>query len=95
MKRTLVLSDVQWNNITKHIDNNSKLNARRNEDLNYENYLKNGSRAMTKHWENSVEKIREQMNKEREKAVQQKKIEGLYSHCCRCLVCRVLSCLFS
>lgn len=46
-------------------------------DVEYEEYLKNGSREMTKHWTNTVEKMRQRKIAALKLKKEQKKAEGL------------------
>lgn len=46
-------------------------------ELEYEEYLKNGSREMTNKWENTIEKIRQRKVAALKKKEEQRKAEGL------------------
>lgn len=75
-KSPLILDGNQWKNIIKQLRPETDAVARQQEELEYEEYLKNGSRSMTKHWTNSVEKIRERKNLELLRAKERKRAEG-------------------
>lgn len=75
-KNPLILDGNQWQDIIKQLQPEAEALARREKDREYEEYLKNGSRSMTKHWTNSVEKIRERKNIELMQAKERKRAEG-------------------
>lgn len=72
----LILDGHQWQNIVKQLRPEDEALARREKEREYEEYLKNGSRSMTKHWTNSVEKIRERENLELLRAREKKRADG-------------------
>lgn len=78
MPRTLYLHKSEWQRITEQINKNVESVKSFKTDLDYEEYLKNGSREMTKNWENTVEKNRQRKDDERKRLEDQKKAEGLY-----------------
>lgn len=45
-------------------------------EFNYDEYLKNGSREMVKHWDNTLEKIRQRKMAALKKKEEQKRAEG-------------------
>lgn len=67
----------QWEQLAESVC--SKPEGRRNppKDLEYDEYLKNGSREMTKHWDNTIEKIRQRKVAALKKKEEHKKAEGL------------------
>lgn len=75
-KSPLILDGNQWQNIIKQLRPEADAVARQEKELEYEEYLKNGSRSMTKHWTNSVEKNRERKSLELLRAKEQKRAEG-------------------
>lgn len=75
-KSPLILDGHQWQNIVKQLRPEDETLARREKEREYEKYLKNGSRSMTKHWTNSVEKIRERENLELMRAREKKRADG-------------------
>lgn len=75
-KSPLILDGKKWQNIIKQLRPEAEAVARQEKDLEYEEYLKNASRSMTKHWTNSVEKIREREKLQLLRAKEQKRAEG-------------------
>lgn len=74
--RPLFLNIKEWQRITEQIDKNQQSVMHFENDLDYEEYLKNGSREMTKNWENTVKKNRLRKDDERKKVQEEKKAEG-------------------
>lgn len=74
-KNALLLSKKQWSDIKKHLRPNEIELLRRQQELAYEKYLRNGSRTMTTKWENSIQKIDQRRNDERKKLEQEKQAE--------------------
>lgn len=79
-KRPLVLAGEQWQNIVRHLrpESDQKDQKRQEKDRAYDEYLKSGSRSMTRNWTNSVEKIRERENLEFLQAKERKRTEGKF-----------------
>lgn len=75
-KSPLILDANQWQNIVKRLRPEAETLARQEKEREYDEYLKNGSRSMTKNWTNSVEKIRERKTQEFLRAKEQKKADG-------------------
>lgn len=75
-KSPLILESIQWQNIVKQLRPEAEAAAHQSKDREYDEYLKNGSRAMTKNWTNSVEKIREREYLEMMRAKEQKRADG-------------------
>lgn len=77
-KRVIALNQNEWNRMKRNACKVSdiKRHSTNNSDY-YDEYLKNGSRNMVKHWNNTIEKIRERKVTERELREEQKKAEGL------------------
>lgn len=75
-KSALILDGHQWQGIVKQLNPGAETTARKEKEHEYEEYLKNGSRAMTKHWTNSVEKIREREYKRLMGSKERKKADG-------------------
>lgn len=78
-KGPLILESIQWQNIVKRLRPEAEANTRQSKEREYEEYLKNGSRAMTKNWTNSVEKIREREYLKFIRANEQKRAEGKWN----------------
>lgn len=68
--KTLVLNGAQWSGIVGHLKRGEPEAQQAEQQRQYEEYLKKGSRAITKGWADSAEKIEEQ--KAAEKLRQQK-----------------------
>lgn len=74
--KTIVLNRNRWNGIVQNLHRGE---AERNEiesEREYKEYLRRESQAMTKEWENSLDKIREKKNRERAQKEQDKIHEG-------------------
>lgn len=84
--KAMVLNDDQWENIIKHLHRGEKETQASDQELQYKEYLRESSKAMTSTWENSLEKIRERKDAERERNSLAKVAEGIT---CR-FVCIVL-----
>lgn len=76
IKSPLILDGHQWQNIIKHLQPETEALERHAREREYDEYLKNGSRSMTKHWTNSVEKIRERETLELLRKKEQKRADG-------------------
>lgn len=72
----LILNGTRWQSIIKQLRPDAEALARQEKEREYEEYLKNGSRSMTKHWTNSVEKIRERKRLELLRAKERKRADG-------------------
>lgn len=75
-RQMLVLDPQRWNGIMQHLLKNEIKTNISKEEVNYQNYLRDGSREMTKKWQNSVEAIRERKNEEKLKRDRERIIEG-------------------
>lgn len=77
-KRAIVLNQNEWNRLKRNGCKVSDIKRHSNNNTDYyDEYLKNGSRNMVKHWNNTIEKIRERKVTERQLKEEQKKAEGL------------------
>lgn len=74
-KKLLNLSKHEWNEMTQLIYEKSE--NEREIEMMYAEYLKNGSREMTKNWDNTIEKIRQRKVAALKKKEEQRKAEGL------------------
>lgn len=74
-KKLLNLSKHEWNQMTQLIY--EKPENEREIEMMYGEYLKNGSREMTKNWDNTIEKIRQRKVAALKKKEEQRKAEGL------------------
>lgn len=74
--KAMVLNNDQWNNIIKHLHRGEKETQSSEQELKYKEYLRESSKAMTSTWDNSLEKIRERKDAERERQALQKVAEG-------------------
>lgn len=57
----------------------------------YDEYLKRGSRALSEHWTDTVEKIRERKVREHQLKEQQKKAEGMFLECIPAILMKIFS----
>lgn len=74
--KSVILNSDRWNSILKHLDHGKDVSVQDEETRRYNEYLRNESRAMTKNWENSLEKIRERKNIEKARLENEKILEG-------------------
>lgn len=74
--KAMVLNNDHWNNIIKHLHRGEKETQSSEQELKYKEYLRESSKAMTSTWGNSLEKIRERKDAERERQTLQKLAEG-------------------
>lgn len=74
-KKLLNLSKHDWKQMTQLVYEKPENN--RQIELEYEEYLKNGSREMTKNWDNTIEKIRQRKVAALKRKEEQRKAEGL------------------
>ena len=70
------LTNIEWQRMAKNIYGRLEYERDVSKDVQYEEYLKNGSREMTKNWNNTVEKIRQRKVAALKKKEEQKKAEG-------------------
>lgn len=70
------LTNIEWQRMAKNIYGRFEYERDASRDVEYEAYLKNGSREMTKNWDNTVEKIRQRKVAALKKKEEQKKAEG-------------------
>lgn len=75
--KAMVLNNDQWHNIIKHLHRGEKEARASDQELKYKEYLRDSSKAMTSTWENSLEKIRERKDAERERQALEKVAEGI------------------
>lgn len=68
--KSLVMTGVQWSGIINHLKRGEAEAKQSEQNQQYAEYLKNGSRAMTKTWDNTTSKLQEK--KAAEKARQEK-----------------------
>lgn len=73
----IVLNSDKWNNIIKHLHRGENETQASEQELKYKEYLRESSKAMTSTWENSLEKIRERKDAERERQAHEKVVEGI------------------
>lgn len=62
-----------WNNITEHLERKKHIQEAIAKEQAYKRSLKEGSEAMTKEWNNSIENLRLKKEKERQHQIDQKK----------------------
>lgn len=70
------LTKNEWQRMAKNIYGKLDYERDTSKDVEYEEYLKNGSRGMTQHWDNTVEKVRQRKIAALKKKEEQKKAEG-------------------
>lgn len=75
-KKPFNLTNIEWQRMAKNIYGRLEYERDISKDVEYEEYLKNGSREMTKNWDNTVEKIRQRKVDAMKKKEEQKKAEG-------------------
>lgn len=74
--KTLMLNRQRWNGIVQNLHRGEDDRKQFENDQKYREYLFRESQAMTKDWENSLEKIREKKNRQRIIKEQEKIREG-------------------
>lgn len=75
-RKSFNLTNIEWQRMAKNIYGRLEYERDVSKDVQYEEYLKNGSREMTKNWNNTVEKIRQRKLAALKKKEEQKKAEG-------------------
>lgn len=76
--KSIVLNNVQWNGIIKHLHRGESDEKQTQQTNQYNKYLQEESRAMTRTWENSVEKIREKKAAEKLREEQEIVLDGIF-----------------
>lgn len=74
--KTVVLNGPRWNGILQHLHRGEKEAYESSQERQYNEYLREQSRAMTINWENSIEKIHEKKTAERQRLEQEKIEDG-------------------
>lgn len=77
-KKAVFLSKTEFRRAAETIYGKPVNECDLSKDLEYEEYLKNGSREMVKNWDNTIEKIRQRKVAALKKKEEQKKAEGLH-----------------
>ncbi|KAL1497374.1 hypothetical protein ABEB36_008355 [Hypothenemus hampei] len=73
--RALYMTRSSWNKITKHLDRKKLLLEAAAKEAAVKKYLDEGSKNMTKNWENSLENVRKKKKEEKLRLMEQKKEE--------------------
>lgn len=76
-RSALVLSKNEYRRVAESIYEKPENERKVLIDMEYEEYLKNGSREMVSKWDNTLEKIRQRKVAALKKKEEQKKAEGL------------------
>lgn len=77
-KKSLMLNDSQWNDITRHLtraEDPKKVKQMKDEE-DYQAYLREGSQVMTQKWNNTIEKLVQKKNVDRAKVHRDKVAHG-------------------
>lgn len=77
--KAIYLNRQRWNGIVQNLNRGEEDRKQFEYECQYKEYLRRESQAMTKQWENSLEKIREKKNRERALKEQEKIREGRYT----------------
>ena len=72
----IVLNSQRWNGIVNHLHRGEREHLLDEQARQYKEYLFRESKAMTRKWENSLEKTREFKNLEKAKMEKEKILEG-------------------
>lgn len=75
--KTIVLNRHRWSGIVQNLHRCEAERFEMESERKYHEYLRSESQAMTKKWENSLDKIREKKNRERAQKEQDKIHEGM------------------
>lgn len=75
--RPFNLKNVEWQRMAKNIYDRFEYERDASKDVEYEEYLKNGSREMTKNWDNTIEKIHQRKMALLKKKEERKMADGL------------------
>lgn len=74
--KTVVLSGAQWSGIVGHLKRGEPEARQSEQQRHYEEYLKKGSRAITKGWDNTVAKVEEKKAAEKQQRLKAAQDEG-------------------
>lgn len=80
LKSALILSKTEYKKATENLYGKPTPASVLQNDKDYDDYLKNGSREMVQRWDNTIEKIRQRKMAALKKKEGQKKAEGLCRH---------------